>query len=194
MLVCHTHENLMWKFKSWHCVMSCMHSILGLPHSVHNTTQCALVGPPRKCSWHPLWVALAACATPPDVPLLAYLSCAHMTYMVPLQVCTAHATPSTTCTWGCTTFPSTPVIFPHLHMTLQHSTLGSDLQHTQVHILSSLLPLVHLIHTHTQHHTVALWVWFAAHTHEGAQHSLACPHWLTPGMHTTLHSAPVGLA
>ena len=101
-------------------VWCCAHGILGLPHSTCNTTQCTLVSPPHKCSWHPLWVSLAVHTTPPNVPLLAHLLCAHTTYMVPLQVCTAHTTPSSIHSQGCTTFPSAPVIFPHLphlHMT-----------------------------------------------------------------------------
>ena len=64
------------------------------------------------------WVSLAAHTTPPDVPLLACLSHAHMTYIVPLQVCAAHATPSSVHMQGCTTFPSTPVIFPHSHSSM----------------------------------------------------------------------------
>ena len=147
--------------------MSHVHGILGLPRSMRNTTRCALVGPPRKCSRHPLWVSLAVCATPPDVPSLAHLSCAHTTYMVPLQVCAAHATPSSMHTQGCTTFPSAPVIFPHLHMTSQHSTLGSDLQCTRAHILPSPLPLVRLAHAHN----IARW-----HYGSGSQHAHARVH------------------
>ena len=175
--------------QTWgHCVMSCVHGILGLPHSVHNTTWCTLVGPPCKCSWHPLWVSLTVCATPPNVPSLAHLLCAHTTYMVPLQVCAAHATPSSTCMRGCTTFPSAPVIFPHLHMTLQHSTLGSDLQCTWVHILPSLLPLVCLAHAHN----IAQWHYGSSSQCAHARvHNAAQP---APGTHTTSHSAPVGLA
>ena len=41
---------------------------------------------------------------------------------------------------------------------------------------------------------VALQVWLAVHTHEGAQHSPARSHWPAPCVHSTLHGTPVGLA
>ena len=84
----------------------------------------------------------------------------------------------------------TPVVLPCMDMTSQWFGLQCTHECTT---LPSLLPLA-LPCMLTGHCTVSLWVWLAVHTHKGAKHNPAHPHWPTLHTHRTLHGVPVGLA
>ena len=100
------------------------------------------------------------------------------------------------CTRECTTLPSLP---PLARLARSQDIArcpfgpGSQRAHARVQNTTQPAPIGPPCAL-TGQCTVPLLVWLAARAREGAQHSLARPHWPAPRAHTTSHGAPVGLA
>ena len=123
----------------------------------------------------------------------------YMSQLTPVVPPSAHMTSQwfgLQCTQECTTLPSLP---PLAHLTcsqdIAQCPFRPGLQHAHVRVQNTTQPTpIDSPCVLTGHCMVPLLVWLTVHAHKGTQHSLACPHWLTPCVHTTLHGDPVGLA